>query len=1433
MDTTQAQQKDLDDALVAPANRLNIGKCNLQLIFTLKSKEPTLQVVLDALKLTPFYKGFETTADVPEIYMQEFWATTSIHHTLLCFKMNEAYKTYYAYATGEKTPKPNYVQKKADSEPSLKKKPVQAPKGKRLKATAMVPKSGKKKLHAQGLETLSKIALSEAEQMKMATKRSKTQFYVSHTSGSDNDGDDFVHPKLSTFDEKERRDEKLDEEEEGSDMRVQTPSHFESTDDEAYDEVTQGVNFEEETLDEEKTNEEEEVNELYDDVNINLEGRDTEMTDALLTNVQATQVIEDTHIIKEQVKVHIKEQVSKILPRIEKLVNEQLEAEVLTRSSNEAMTSHKTLYKALIDAYETDKVILDTYGDTVTIKRRRDDKDEDEEPSTGSNHGSKRRRAGKEPESTNKPKEKTSKSTGKSKEGSKSHQNSTGKSAQVEEPMHIADNIEEHIPQEFNTVFTDDQPKEDTCDSFNELMDTLIDFSAFMMNRLKVDTLTTKLVAGLTFELMKKDRARVWWNLNIFLKKSTRQLLISLTGSTLKASNIHMICESARDVYSRHIIISIIKLQIIEWHNNKHLDWITVRRDDDKLYTFKEGDYKRLCLQDIKDMHLLLVQRKLTNLTIEERLALNKLDLARPDTYRSDLKRFPTYSTYPNRRGFIYQNKDKKNKLMRINKLHKFSDGTLNDVRTALDDILKRIRMKYLPQTYWRNVDKERAGAMIQAIDKQLKNRRIMRSLEKFIDLLRQCPHHSSFELHQLDTFYNALNPNDQDALDSAAGGNFLDKIPRECLSVIESKSKVRYSRSRVTNSRANMNAPLPSSSPSLSFDLQQIAASLEDKLDIRMSRFEKSLNDMKAFITPTAPIKEVEEVCVTCGANHSYNHCLLTRGNEFLVFHDNIQQFQTAAVVLLPSNTIPNPKGEAKAITTRSGISYDGPPIPPPGVEKEPEVTKDTELPSTKDIQPPSVQVPDKAPIDEPSVVIPKSKANLPYPLRLEKEKLREKDDILAAKFMEIFRDLHFELSFADALVHMPKFAPMFKKLFNKNKLIELTKTPLNENCSAVVLKKLLEKLGGRDFYSEEIENFLNDDSIPIGIENYEFNMEEDILFLEGLLSEDPSLPPPMKTNQTKPSIKEPEDSFSMGYEHFNTTLVTNEVADSSSKNLVPFPRECEVTSDNGSKSIDPVKDDSLVFTAFLNPLFNDKDDVAVHVEDVQIEESKIHSNLLFDNDEINSDELELHDSFSMGYEHFNTTLVTNEVADSSSKNLVPFPRECEVTSDNGSESIDPVKDDSLVFTAFLNPLFNDKDDVAVHVEDVQIEESKIHSNLLFDNDEINSDELEPLIPIHIAEEERIRREHANYINRMKMLFTINPQIDIVTSMDDVLPPGVENDDSDEEVDAVDDLRIDNSILNSEHESSESEESDFDNPSVPLPPSEPPDEELDFEIEF
>ncbi|GJW45250.1 reverse transcriptase domain-containing protein [Tanacetum coccineum] len=414
----------------------------------------------------------------------------------------------------------------------------------------------------------------------------------------------------------------------------------------------------------------------------------------------------------------------------------------------------------------------------------------------------------------------------------------------------------------------------------------------------------------------------------------------------------------------------------------------------------------------------------------------------------------------------------------------------------------------------------------------QYANETFYEAWDRFKDLLRACPHHGFSLTHQIDTFYNALNYNDQDSLNSAAGGYFLEKMPNDCLPIIESKAKVRHSRNAI--SRVSTNAPPPSSSPSNSFELQQITATLEDKMDLRMNRLEKSISEMKALVVTTpATVKAVEEVCVTYGANHNFNNCPLTR-NEFPVFHDNFHQFQQTAAVgnfvqgnsgnrpstvanqmrppgfnqpnvqnnqgnnqsryqgnnfnsnfnqnrgnnfnqnrgsnqgavyqnpphqppayqapvnqntvsqkqgvtnddfqayvkandalmknvlsqnqglqdqmanvtslltslcnnfnnstprsgFLPSNTIPNPKNEAKAITTRSGVSYDGPPIPPPVVEKEPEVTKDTVLPSTEDIQPPLVQEQDKdkEPIDEP-FVSKKTKTNLPYPSRLAKE--------------------------------------------------------------------------------------------------------------------------------------------------------------------------------------------------------------------------------------------------------------------------------------------------------------------------------------------------------------------------------------------------------------------------------------------------------------
>ncbi|GJU97048.1 hypothetical protein Tco_1326319, partial [Tanacetum coccineum] len=474
-------------------------------------------------------------------------------------------------------------------------------------------------------------------------------------------------------------------------------------------------------------------------------------------------------IIRNQVKEHVKAQVSKILLKIEKTVNEQ-EAEIMTRSSTESKTSlalaanlselelkkiliekmegnksihrsneQKNLYKALVEAYESDKLILDTYGDTVSFKRRRDDEAKDEEPSTP-------------------------KSTDKSTEGSKSPR----KSAHAEDPIHTTKDLEEPAHQEFKTV----QPwlsnlarEEGPCESFDELMDTPLDFSAFMMNRLKVDTLTPELLAGTCKSLIeleyffkevyKETTDQLDWNnpeghqyphdlrkpLPLIPNSRGRQVipfdhfinndLAYLSGGVssrtyatsvtkTKAANyghIKWIEDLVPNTMWSEVPVNYKKYAlwgISHWGRKRQqfYEYAANRESARDVYykrrIIAEGDFKRLRLQDIEDMLIILTQGKLTNLNIEDRLAFgvslrmftrsiviqrrvedlqlgvesyqNKINIIKPDTYISDLKRRDAYTVYSNPRGFIYQNKDKKNKLMCIDELHKFSDGTLDDV---------------------------------------------------------------------------------------------------------------------------------------------------------------------------------------------------------------------------------------------------------------------------------------------------------------------------------------------------------------------------------------------------------------------------------------------------------------------------------------------------------------------------------------------------------------------------------------------------------------------------------------------------------------------------------------------------------------------------------------------------------------------------------
>nr|GFB65215.1 reverse transcriptase domain-containing protein [Tanacetum cinerariifolium] len=150
------------------------------------------------------------------------------------------------------------------------------------------------------------------------------------------------------------------------------------------------------------------------------------------------------------------------------------------------------------------------------------------------------------------------------------------------------------------------------------------------------------------------------------------------------------------------------------------------------------------------------------------------------------------------------------------------------------------------------------------------------------------------------------------------------------------------------------------------------------------------------------------------------------------------------------------------------------------------------------------------------------------------------------------------------------------------REKIIRQDQRSFTIQCGDIPSIKKIEQInkiyfidvGGIDFDSEEIENFLNDDSIPFGVEDSPFNMEDDILFLESLLREEPYPNPLIIPNQTKLPIKEPKHSFNMGYEHFNTNLVTKDVAKSSTKNLIPIPHESKVTSEYESESIEPVND-------------------------------------------------------------------------------------------------------------------------------------------------------------------------------------------------------------------------------------------------------------------
>nr|GEZ06624.1 hypothetical protein [Tanacetum cinerariifolium]GEZ06634.1 hypothetical protein [Tanacetum cinerariifolium] len=658
------QQVALDKALVPHASRLRIGKSNFHLRSDITSNESTLQLVYDVLRLTPFYKAFMVTAYVPEIYMQEFWATATVHHHSIRFKMDskkqeivvflrflrhsgeirklndaqillgmyhkknvdfayllwedfvyqvkhkdakksnemyyprftkviihyfmtkdpsiprrnkvnwhyvrddqmfttiklvlrhqntqqfgimlpveltnkhirnsEAYKEYYAIASGAVPPKTKASFRKTKSSFDTTITPLTVT-GTRL-STSVTDKQPAKSSKAKGLTVLSEVALIEAKQINdedddddEIDKRSDDQEDDDDQDDDDddqddddqddndddqdnnNDGDDFVHPKLSILKE-EAKDEEI------FDPIVQTP---ENSDDEGNEDASIGLNV----SGEERQDAEDDDEELYRDSS----SMSSQFVTSML-NPSPDACIDSLCETTPRVDVQASTTVSPLT-----LTAPTLPPPTISTISQEPQaptppttnpSTFLNLYKALVDAYEYDKIILDTYGDTVTLKRRRDDADKDEEPSAGSNRGSKRRREGKEPESTSAPKAKATKTTGKSTQGSRSHQRTASEFVPAKEPMQITQDLEEPSHQEFETCAADDQPikeasqhpiwfqqqkkpptpdrawnktlsathgsiqpwisdlgkQADSRSSFNELMDAHVDFSTILMN---------------------------------------------------------------------------------------------------------------------------------------------------------------------------------------------------------------------------------------------------------------------------------------------------------------------------------------------------------------------------------------------------------------------------------------------------------------------------------------------------------------------------------------------------------------------------------------------------------------------------------------------------------------------------------------------------------------------------------------------------------------------------------------------------------------------------------------------------------------------------------------------------------------------------------------------------------------------------------------
>ncbi|GKE63688.1 hypothetical protein Tco_1514055 [Tanacetum coccineum] len=313
----------------------------------------------------------------------------------------------------------------------------------------------------------------------------------------------------------------------------------------------------------------------------------------------------------------------------------------------------KNLYNTLIELYNSDNDLFASYGDVVTLKRGRDDQDKDEEPSAGSNRGTKRKRSSKD---ESQPK------------------------SSAEEHGPRVDDLEEPLHQEFNTgnddvsPTVDDRPPQSWMtqlaqdsgiqSSFNEFFATPIDFSAFIMNRLKLNNLTQDVLTGPTYDLMKgtcKSVVELEYHLEEVFKVTHDQLDWHNPEGRPQAPFFNPECTR-------------LPSKLTNLNLDERFAHVALR-----MYT-----------------RCIVIQERVEDLQLAVKSYQKKINLSRTDSYRLDLRKMTPYTTYHDIQGIIYQDDMDINCLMHTDELHKFSDGTLNHVRTALNDIATGIQMEYL-----------------------------------------------------------------------------------------------------------------------------------------------------------------------------------------------------------------------------------------------------------------------------------------------------------------------------------------------------------------------------------------------------------------------------------------------------------------------------------------------------------------------------------------------------------------------------------------------------------------------------------------------------------------------------------------------------------------------------------------------------------------